>query len=171
LIRAWIGAGAKQSIDLPLKIVGTGPMEPETRALSGSSRVPIEFLGPFQRQDVRRILTNARFLVCPSEWEEPMGLVAIEAMAVGVPVLASRRGGLAELIVDGTNGFLFAPGDESDLIRSARRLEDVATNLRMGREARNSYLARYTPEQNYAQLMSVYRHVESRRSCGECVGR
>ena len=54
-------------------------------------------------------------VVLPSEWEETFGLVVVEAMAVGVPPLASAHGSFPELVTDGVDGALFAPGDPAAL--------------------------------------------------------
>ncbi|MHB1534379.1 MAG: glycosyltransferase, partial [Acidimicrobiales bacterium] len=61
-------------------------------------------------------------LVFPSEWPEPFGLVPLEAMACGTPVVATGAGGSAEFLVDGANCLLFAPGDPAALAKAVRRL-------------------------------------------------
>jgi glycosyltransferase involved in cell wall biosynthesis len=61
-------------------------------------------------------------MVFPSTWAEPFGLVPIEAMACGVPVVATGVGGSREFLVDGENCLLFTPGDEASLVEAVRRL-------------------------------------------------
>lgn len=61
------------------------------------------YIGP---QNIPSYFAMADVFVCPSQWDEPFGLVNVEAMASGVPVVASARGGIPEIIVDGDNGFL-----------------------------------------------------------------
>jgi glycosyltransferase involved in cell wall biosynthesis len=65
----------------------------------------------------------------PVDWEEPFGLVAAESQMAGTPVVAYRRGGLAEVIEDGIGGFLVAPGDQTafvDAVGAARGLDRAA---------------------------------------------
>lgn len=73
---------------------------------------------------------SAAVVVVPSLMEEPFGLVAVEAMACGVPVVASRHGGLASIVEDGETGFLVTPGDEREL---APRLEELLGDSRLRR--------------------------------------
>ena len=56
-------------------------------------------------------MARAAVVLCPSRWDEPFGLAAAEAQACGTPVVAFRRGGLSEVIVDGVTGFLVPPDD------------------------------------------------------------
>ena len=56
-------------------------------------------------------MARAAVVLCPSRWDEPFGLAAAEAQACGTPVVAFRRGGLGEVIVDGVTGFLVPPDD------------------------------------------------------------
>ena len=70
--------------------------------------------------EVDRELSDAWALAAPSLWAEPLGLVAIEAIIRGVPVIASREGGLAETVDPGRTGLLFANGDEDALLECLR---------------------------------------------------
>jgi len=56
-------------------------------------------------------MARAAVVLCPARWDEPFGLAAAEAQACGTPVVAFRRGGLSEVIMDGVTGFLVPPGD------------------------------------------------------------
>jgi glycosyltransferase involved in cell wall biosynthesis len=58
-------------------------------------------------------MARAAVLLCPSQWDEPFGMAPAEAQACGTPVVAFRRGGLAEVIIDGVTGFLVTPGDSA----------------------------------------------------------
>ena len=77
---------------------------------------------------------GARFLVIPSNWFEGCPLVISEAMSHGLPVIASRIGGLPEVVEDGVTGLLFEPGDVDDLVGKIRLLWDSPELCRrMGR--------------------------------------
>jgi hypothetical protein len=83
----------------------------------------VTFRGWVAPTEVERELEDAWALVAPSLWAEPLGLVAIEAIVRGVPVVASASGGLGETVQDGVSGLLFPNGDEAAL---AERLDAVA---------------------------------------------
>ncbi|HUA29295.1 MAG TPA: glycosyltransferase [Streptosporangiaceae bacterium] len=70
-------------------------------------------------------MARAAVVLCPSRWDEPFGLAAAEAQACGTPVVAFRRGGLSEVIMDGVTGFLVPPGD----VRAAAEAAAKATGL------------------------------------------
>jgi glycosyltransferase involved in cell wall biosynthesis len=63
------------------------------------------------RTSLWEAMVRAAVVLCPARWDEPFGLAAAEAQACGTPVVAFRRGGLSEVIVDGVTGFLLAPDD------------------------------------------------------------
>jgi len=76
--------------------------------------------------------TGCDLAVVPSStWVESFGMVAIEAMAAGVPVIASRQGGLPEIVADGTSGALFEPGNVDDLASILQRYLSDRSHLRI----------------------------------------
>ena len=95
--------------------------------LAGSLGVAdrISFDVASSRQDLRNRYRRADLVVFSSEWPEPYGIVPLEAMACGVPVIATGTGGSGEFLVDGVNCRLFRPGDPASLAAAAR---DVAEN-------------------------------------------
>ncbi|MHB0868227.1 MAG: glycosyltransferase family 4 protein [Chloroflexota bacterium] len=79
----------------------------------------------------------ADLLVVPSVWEEPLGMVAVDALAAGLPTVASRAGGLSEVVAGGVTGILLPPADETALADAITRLRaDPALRARLGAEAR-----------------------------------
>lgn len=106
---------------------------------------------------IHEYMRRAAYLVMPSIWYENFPRTLVEAMACGLPVIASRCGALADLIEDGVSGMLFEPGSTIDLACCLRWAERHPQEmLEMGRNARLVYERQYTPEQNYRQLLGIY---------------
>lgn len=99
--------------------------------------------------DVAGYLQQADVVLVPSDQPEPFGLVAIEAFAQRRPVVASRAGGLIDIVTDGVDGWLFEPRDPADLARVLRSLTREQASA-AGQRARSSYERRFTA-QRYAQ--------------------
>lgn len=140
----------------PLKIVGDGPLADLVRERS-SAADRVEWLGRKPRQDVLALMREAVMLVFPSLWYEGQPIVIIEALASGLPVVASDHGAMASMIDDGVTGLLFRPGDSRALADKVLwATDDPArlTELRAG--ARAGYEARYTSERNYTILERIY---------------
>jgi len=90
--------------------------------------------GELRRHELADAFSDADVLIFPSEWEEPFGLVPIEAMACGTPVLATGVGGSAEFLRDGENCLLFEAGDPGQLAEGVSRLaKDPALRQRLVR--------------------------------------
>ena len=100
-----------------LRIVGQGPLREHLEGVARARGVAdaVEFCGWLSPAEVEQRLSDPWALVVPSLWAEPLGLVAVEAVTHGVPVVASARGGLAEVVEDGVSGVLFPNNDEDVL--------------------------------------------------------
>jgi len=143
---------------IPLKIVGDGPLMEEVSAYVKTHKLEwVELIGRCNHEEVLELMKGARYLVLPSECYETFGLVAVEAFACGVPVIASRLGAMAEIVDDGRTGLHFEPGNSEDL---AAKVEWAWTHpeamSEMGREARREYEEKYTAEKNYKMLLDIY---------------
>ncbi len=103
-------------------------------------------------------MSRARAVLVPSVWEEPFGLVVVEAMAAGTPAVAAAHGSFTELVTPGTDGALFRPGDPEAL---AAVVADVAAHPekyeRYGRQARETYEQRFNPDRSLEHLLEIYR--------------
>ena len=90
-------------------------------------------------------------------------MVVLEAYAVGLPVLASAIGSLAEVVEDGQTGRLHRANDAEAMREQLGRLADARETRRIGENARVAYLERYSPERNYSELISIYHAALDRR--------
>lgn len=135
-----------------IAVCGSGPLQAMVEQSEG-----LDYIGFQQGATLRQRISQAEFLVMPSNGIESFGLAAIEAFACATPVIASRHGGLREIVEHGRNGLLVTPGDAHELAQAiAYAVGHPSEMRRMGLEAYQAYLARYTPERNYAILMDIY---------------
>ncbi|HEV7719043.1 MAG TPA: glycosyltransferase family 4 protein [Arsenicitalea sp.] len=122
-------------------------IEPLVRAHSN-----IEFIGEVSEKQKADVLGNARAVLFPISWREPFGLVMIEAMACGTPVIAFRRGAVAEVMEDGVTGYVV------DTVEQA--VEAVGKLDRLDRAAiRKTFERRFTAERMAADYVKVYREL------------
>ena len=103
-----------------LLIAGKGEASYEARLKSKAVGLPVEFLG---FAPLTEFFANIDILIVPS-WEEPFGIVLLEGMASGVPVIATHRGGPPEIIQSVDHGVLIPPNDPGSLARAIRELAD-----------------------------------------------
>lgn len=135
-----------------IRVLGAGPLQ----ALV-AERLGAAFTGFAAPGEVAAQMRAAAFLVVPSVGHEQMPMTVLEAFANGLPVIASRRGALADMVRDGVTGLLTDPDSATDLAEKIRwalthpdRMED------MGRAARADYERHYTAPINYKILMDIY---------------
>lgn len=146
---------------LPLTIVGDGP---ELKALRQAAPPHVSFTGPLPKAAVIDRMKGASMLIMPSIWYEGLPMTLIEAFACGLPVIAPRLGGFAELIDHGDNGLLYDPADPAGLKQAiATAFAGDADRGRLSRGARATYLQRFSPERNVIQLLEIYRN--AMRAC------
>jgi glycosyltransferase involved in cell wall biosynthesis len=137
-----------------LVLVGDGPERPalERRAALLDGRV--EFRGALPREEALRHLAGARALLLPSAWEN-LPHAAVEALAVGTPVVATAVGGVPEVVHDGENGLLVPPNDPEALAGAMRALlADDALRARLASAARQS-VAAIGRDEIYARLERI----------------
>jgi glycosyltransferase involved in cell wall biosynthesis len=108
--------------------------------------------------NVEPFMRAADCFVCPSLWQEAAGLVVLEALACGLPVIASAVGGIPEYVEDGRNGFLCPPGAPGQLADRVRRLLDDAETLSaMSRTARSVAVERCSVATRLDEYLELYR--------------
>lgn len=109
----------------------------------------VDFIGEIGDREKDAFLGGARALLCPIDWPEPFGLVMIEAMACGTPVIAFRGGSVSELINEGVSGFVVESVDEA-----AEAVEQVSRLSRAG--CREAFLARFLASRMAQDYVTVY---------------
>jgi glycosyltransferase involved in cell wall biosynthesis len=147
-----------------LVLVGDGPDRPglESEAATLQGRVRIRFMG--ERPDARSLLPAFDVLVVPSIEREGFGLAALEGMDAGLPVVASRLGGLPEVVEDGRSGLLVPPGDVRAMaLAIARLLASPEERRAMGTEGRRRVESRFRAASMARRVESVYEEVLSER--------
>ena len=141
--------------DVALVVAGDGPeraaLERQARDLGIDRRV--SFLGAVPREQVLRLFRAADASVLPSAWENFPHTV-VEALAVGCPVIATAVGGVPEVVRDGANGLLVAPGDATALAAAIQRFfEDEALRPKLSAAAPGS-VEGYSEEAVFARIES-----------------
>ncbi len=109
----------------------------------------IEYLGEITDAEKDKFLGQAIALVCPYDWPEPFGLVLIEALACGTPVLAYRRGSIPEIIEDGITGFVCEGLD--DMVATVHRISEIDR-----RRCRRAFEERFSVERMAQDYLRVY---------------
>jgi glycosyltransferase involved in cell wall biosynthesis len=110
-------------LDIPLKIIGDGPVKADLQRLAGPNT---EFLGRLPDQQIRHYLAECRALIFPGE--EDFGIVPVEAMSCGRPVIAFKAGGALETVIEGETGLFFNEPTADSLIKAIRRFQFMNFN-------------------------------------------
>jgi glycosyltransferase involved in cell wall biosynthesis len=140
-------------------IVGDGPQKENIMRYINELNINNNVLMLGLRRDIPKVLSTADLYVIPSI-QEGMGQSTMEAMAMGVPVIASSVGGLPELVVDNKTGLLVPPGDISALARAIEELlSDKEKAGRLSDVARKSILRNYTIEKTVDRTLELYAEI------------
>ena len=159
-LETLLTADLSGTLALPVYIAGDGPMLKKIEHACTRPGTQLRCLGHRSREQVLELMKGAAVLLAPSLWNEPFGMVVIEAMATGLPVIASRMGALPEIIEAGISGLLHEPGDAAGMSEALQWIADHPVQVASMREgARNRYLDRYSEEKNYSELLGIYQEV------------
>jgi glycosyltransferase involved in cell wall biosynthesis len=157
LLLAEIAAGLARA-GYRLRVIGGGDMEAEFRArvealgATGS----VELLGALPRRDALVALASAAALVLPSRWEG-LPIAPIEAMALGIPVVAANVSGLPEIVETGVSGELIAERDAAAYVAAVRRLcEDAPLRARTIEAGRRAVEAKFLRARNLEAHVALY---------------
>jgi N-acetyl-alpha-D-glucosaminyl L-malate synthase BshA len=147
-VRRWIPAR--------LVLIGHGPDRPKILEQIEEWGLQEDVLVMGLQNSIEQILPEADLVLTPSE-HESFGLVALESLACGVPVITTNRGGAVEVIEDGVTGFLRDPHDHEGMAAAALEiLKNPGRKEEMGRRGRESALQRFSPEKVVKQYRDLY---------------
>lgn len=148
---------------LKITVVGKGEAETAvTRMIHEKQLRNVEFVGPKYGTELDEIVRGATAIVCPVEWHEVSPLVIYQAFSCAKPVISSRIAPIPELVRDGENGLLFAPGDASDLGNKMRQLlADEPFRVRLAEGARKMARESFTSEIRYQRLVEIFQSLVS----------
>lgn len=151
-------SAAAQTPGLPIQLAGGGPLESDLQAKATNN---VRLLGQLQSGQMNDFYRAARILVLPSTCFEMCPLVILEAMSHGIPVIASRIGGLGELVEDGVTGLLFEPGNGEDLAQKMQMLwNDPELCRRMGRAGYATAKHLFGEDAYFERLMAIYQRAQ-----------
>lgn len=157
-----------KGVDLFVALAKRRPNLRFLMAGDGSARGTIEaqrpanltLLGKLDSGALLEVVRTAACVVVPSLWPEAFGLTAVEALAAGTPVIASRTGGLTEIVRDGTDGYLVPPNDLDGFVAAVDRIfADLVHAREMGAAGRTHATEAFSEDQFCARLTTIYREV------------
>ncbi len=137
-------------------IAGEGPLQEELEKRVSETNAPCRFLGFQSTPELDKLVQESLAVVVPSVWYENAPMVVYEALALGTPVIASRLGGLIELIEEGKNGYLFQAGDSAEL---RKKIEIVHSQ-----EPLQISENQYTKERHMKELLQLYEELRAEKA-------
>ena len=167
LIDAFARALPELPHNLRLVIAGDGPertaIEEKLAGMERSDAARVELIGFQAGEDMRRYAERASLAIASSRWRENMPYSIVEAFALGTPVVGTDIGGIPELVVEGSTGFLAEPGDAESLsaaiIRASKLLMDRAAYGKM-QSACRSYVLEHCNQSRYMEnLTALYQEL------------
>ena len=138
-----------------LIIAGSGPELETVKRLSKTDDRIIS-LGFISEEEKRKLLIDAGLVAVPSLWPEPFPMTILESFGSGTPVVASKVGGIPEIVRDGVNGMLFEPGDSEKLSTILTELSENEENLRRLSEGAAESARQYYIEKHIELLETIY---------------
>jgi len=147
--------------DLKYQIIGDGPEKNRLKKLAADLGInrQVEFLGRLGHKEVLKYMAKADIFSLPS-WNEGFGVVYIEAMVQGKPVIGCKGEGIEDFVEDGKTGMLVEPKDVDSLVQTIDYLlSNPDETWAIGKRARKFVLENYTWDKNAEKTIKVYKEV------------
>jgi len=162
---------AAKNINAVIGIAGDGPQRRNLEELVESLKVKnVRFFGFIDNANLIKLYYRADVCVVPSIWDEPLGLVVLEAMATKTPVVVTRKGGIPLAVKEGVNGLFIRPRNPKEISEKVNLLlSDDELRHKIGERARKTIFERFTWEKiahRYERIYQEFRKRESLRHAG-----
>jgi glycosyltransferase involved in cell wall biosynthesis len=159
-LQTILAADSLGDLPLPVHIAGDGPLLGEIERACDRPGARLSYLGRLSRSQVVEQMKRATVLLVPSLWYEGFPMVIVEALSFGLPIIASRIGGLLEMVEHGQSGLLCDPGDPRALAEAIRTFVSNTSSIDAMRQAsREKFDSYYTEQKNYEALIEIYREL------------
>jgi len=141
-------------------IAGSGPEEENLKKLTEKLKAPVKFIGFKSSSELINIIKSSQGVVIPSIWAENMPLSLMESLSLSKIVIASRIGGLPEIIKDKENGLLFEPGNSEDLAAKINYFNNLSLNNKMILEKNAEQTSKlFSVEKNLNSIIDIYKNI------------
>lgn len=147
---------------IKLKIAGTGPEKPKIEKYIKDNKLEnrVEILGFMENDKIKDYIKKCSFVVVPSIWYENCPYSILETLEVGKPVIASRIGGIPELVEDNVNGFLYKYDDYKDLEQNIKKLYYNRRLIeKMSKNSRIKFEREFSEKVYYDKIMNLYKKI------------
>lgn len=151
--------------DATLRLVGSGELMPKYQELARELKIEdrVEFAGNLNDQELVRAYQESACLILPSiNNHEAFGIVLLEAMACGTPVIAAALPGVRKVFNDGEEGYYFTPGNDSELAQKMKEILDNDTSI-LQKKCRDLIIKKYDSQILNQQLISLYQKINENR--------
>ncbi|MFA5946561.1 MAG: glycosyltransferase [Patescibacteria group bacterium] len=145
--------------DLTFYVVGTGPLASTVQAFS-QNHTNVSYLGYLEPEEVYKKMASVKAGIFPSVWQEPFGMVALESLAVGTPIIVSDIGGLGELAVKSGGGKAFTPGNADALVGAIDAMLSDPDYEKMAEQGIAYANKEHSPEAFLRKIMVEYGRAE-----------
>lgn len=144
--------------NLELKILGNGEYSDLISSMKYSN---IKYLGYKKGKELQELIKNSQYVIIPSECYENLPMTAVESLSLSKPIIASKLGGLIELVNKEKNGFLFEPANQNSMKEVLIKANNISDELyfRLSKNAFNFAYENFNSERYYNKLISIYKSV------------